>query len=161
MANYKSKHKHSDNDRFISYILIGFAVTFFIIILSVILFNLFSKELDYSSFTHIEDEVSIYNMPEEEYIVYFYTEECGACKALKYEVLQFADSNNQDVTVYFVDLDIVRESGSLNIPSEVEYTPTIMVIVNGITKDIAVGAGDTDIPAVFDAINDGTYQYIN
>jgi len=161
MANYKSKKKHGDNDRFVSYILIGFAVTFFIIILSVILFNLFSKELDYDSFTHIENELSVYNLPEDEYIVYFYTENCGACKALKYDVLEFADSNNQDVEVYFVDLDIVRSSGVLDVPDQVEYTPSIMVIVNGVARDLVVGAGDTEIPAVFDAINNGTYQYIN
>ena len=161
MANYKSKNKHGNSDRFISYILIGFAVTFFIIILSVILFNLFSKELDYDSFTHIEDQLTVFNMPEDEYIVYFYTVNCGACKALKYDVLEFADSNNKDVEVYFVDLDIVRSSGVLNVPDQVEYTPSIMVIVDGVAKDLVIGAGETDIPALFDSINNGTYQYIN
>ena len=161
MANYKSKSKHHTSDRFISYVLIGFAATFFIIIISIILYNMFSKELDYTSVTHIEDQTSVYNMPEDEYLVYFYTANCGACKALKYDVLGFADNNKNDVKVYFVDLDVVRSTQILTVPAEIQYTPSIMVIVNGINRDIIIGAGDDGIPAVFDAINEGTYQYFD
>lgn len=156
MANYKSGFKKKKNNRFVSYIFVGFAIAFFILIISVVLYNMFTKELDYSSFTHIEYEQTIYDMDEDEYLVYFYTEECGACIALKQEVLEFADSNNADVEVYFVDLNIVVSGGTLSVPAAVTHTPTLIIIKDGVLVDLIMGARDYEIPAIFDEINAGS-----
>ncbi len=161
MANYKSGYKKKKNDRFVSYIFIGFAITFIILIISVVFYNIFTRELEYTSFTHIEYEQTIYDMPEDEYLVYFYTEECGACIALKQEVLEFADDNNADIEVYFVDLDIVNSGGTLFVPDAVTHTPTLIVVKDGLPVDLIMGASEDDIPAVFDEINAGSIIYLD
>ncbi|GEM_PF-816672 len=163
MAKSKNKYKKKSEDKFVSYMLIGFSVAFFVIIVSVILFNIVNKPLDYGSFNHIENEQTIYTESEDQYLVYFYTEECSACKTLKFEILSFADSNTNNVKVYLVDLDIVRASGNLTIPTEIQYTPSVVLISNGVFADFASGAGEnpSEIPALLDEINAGLNAFIN
>ncbi len=156
MAEYKSGFKRHSDDRFMSYVLIGFAVAFFIIIISVILFNMLSTELEYSSFDRIEDYSEITNMNEDKYLVYFYSEECYYCKEIKYDVLEFADKNNEGIKVYFLDAGNV--TGYNNI-SGMDGTPSMLMVVNGQLVDLV--GGSTQILGVFDQINSGTYLYIN
>jgi|LGVF01.2.fsa_nt_gb thiol-disulfide isomerase/thioredoxin len=156
MAEYKSGFKRHSNDRFMSYVFIGFAVAFFIIIISVILFNMLSTELEYTSFDRIEDYSDITNMNENEYLIYFYSEECYYCKEIKYDVLEFADENNEGIKVYFLDAGNV--TGYNNI-SGMDGTPSILMVVNGQLVDLV--GGSTQILSVFEQINSGTYLYIN
>ncbi|MCK5761572.1 MAG: thioredoxin family protein [Candidatus Izimaplasma sp.] len=156
MAEYKSGFKRHSDDRFMSFLLIGFAVAFFIIIISVIMFNLLSTELEYSSFDRIGDYSEITNMNEDEYLVYFYSEECYYCKEIKYDVLEFADENSAGIKVYFLDAGNV--TGYNNIAG-MDGTPSILMVVNGQLVDLV--GGSTQILSVFDQINSGTYLYIN
>ena len=50
MTTKKNNIKSKSGDKFLTYMLIGFAVAFFVIILSMILFNAFDKTLNYDSF---------------------------------------------------------------------------------------------------------------
>ena len=43
MATTKKKHKKQGNDKFVSYVVIGFAIAFFLILVSMILFNAFAN----------------------------------------------------------------------------------------------------------------------
>ncbi len=162
MTDANKKYKKKSEDKFISYILIGFSVAFFAVILGVILFNLNNKPLVYDNFTHIEDKQTIYTESEDQYLVYFYQDECGGCKVLKPEILSFADSNKNDLKVYFVNTYVARTTGNLVIPTEIHYTPSIMLISNGVYVDFAVGAGEesNEIPALLDEINAGENAYI-
>jgi len=156
MAESKKKYKKKSEDKFISYILIGFSVAFFVIILSVVLFNLISNPLDYGSFDSIEDGALITTQSESEYLVYYYTEDCFYCKEIKQQVLEFANENNEGVKVYF--MDGVNVNGSLYV-NGLTGTPAFITIVNGQIVDLVGGA--VDIPAAFDEINDGSYLYFN
>ena len=156
MANYKSGYKRKGSDRFISYILMGFAVTFFIIIVSLILYNVFSKSLDYSSFDRIEDYSLIDEMPEDEYLVYYYTVSCYYCKEIKEEVLDFADDNNRGIKVYFIDAENVTGT---NYIAGMDGTPSLLTVINGQIVNLVGGA--TDIPNTFRDINNGSYLYFN
>ncbi|MCK5761518.1 MAG: thioredoxin family protein [Candidatus Izimaplasma sp.] len=156
MAEYKRGFKRQGNDRFTSYIFIGFVIAFFVLIVSIILFNVFNKELDYSSFDYIEDYQEITTMPEDEYLVYFYSEGCGHCQQIKYDVLEFADDNNENIKVYFLDAGIA--SGYNNI-SGMNGTPSVLLIVDGQLIDLV--AGDTSILSLFDQVNGGTYLYLD
>ena len=156
MAEYKSGFKRQPNDRFISYILIGFAATFFVIIVSVIMFNLLSKDLEYSNFDRIPDYSLITNMPEDEYLVYFYSDDCYYCKEIKFQVLEFADNNNAGIKVYLLDAGNVTGYNSV---SGMDGTPTVLMVVNGQLVDLV--GGSTQIISVFDEINGGTYLYLN
>ena len=156
MANYKKGFKPKKEDRFISYMLIGFAAVFFVIILSIILYNVFAQPLDYERFDRIEDYSLITQMPEDEYLVYYYSPECYYCKEIKMDLLNFADENDADIKVYF--LDQYNVTGTNNVPG-MDGTPTIITIRNGQLVDLSPGA--TGILNVFNEINNGTYIYID
>lgn len=156
MATYKNGHKKSSNDKFFSYILIGFAITFFIILISMVLFNIFDDTLDYDSFEQVGDYSQIQLMEENQYLVYWYSETCPACINIKEAILEFADNNNAGIKVYFMDAD--KTSGS-NYITQMTGTPSLITIVNGVIVDLNVGY--VDIPVILEQINNGTYSYIN
>lgn len=156
MATYKNGHKKQSNEKFFSYVLIGFAITFFVILISMIIFNAFDKTLTYGSFDTVDDYLSIQTQEEDQYLVYWYTETCTACIAIKTEVLEFADSNEAGVKVYFMD---ASKATGTNYITQMTGTPSVIVVVDGIIVDLALG--NESIPELFDAINDGTYTNIN
>ena len=156
MATYKNGHKRNKNDKFLSYVLIGFAITFFVILISMVLFNSFNTTLDYDSFDTVDDYYEIQTMDEDKYLVYWYTETCPACIAIKQQVLDFADSNEAGIKVYFMDASVT--TGTNYIP-QMTGTPSLLTIVNGVIVDLNIGSDL--IPATFDSINLGTYADIN
>ena len=156
MAEYKSGFKRQSNDRLFSYVLIGFAVAFFVVIVSLILFSVFSKELTYDSFDHIDNYSNITQMDEDRYLVYFYSDVCHYCNDIKPQVLEFADENGANVKVYF--LDAGSAEGINTIPG-MDGTPTLLMIVDGHLVDMV--SGTTSIISIFDQINGGTYAYLN
>ncbi len=156
MANYKSGFKRKENDRFVSYILIGFTATFFVIILSVILYNAFSKDLEYDSFDRIEDYSLIGDMPESEYLVYYYSDNCYYCSKIEIEVLSFADDNNRNIKVYFLDAGNV--TGYNNVPG-LNGTPSLVTVINGQMVDLS--SGSVKIVETFEKIDEGSYIYLN
>ncbi len=156
MATYKNGFKHKKDERFVTYVLIGFAVTFFVILVSIILYNVIAKPLEYSSFDTIDDYALITSKPESEYLVYYYSETCPACAKIKQDALEFADKNNAGVKVYFMDAG--KTTGQNNIPGMDGY-PSMLTVINGNIIDLT--SGYVDIPAVFEQINNGTYAYIN
>jgi len=156
MAKNKSGFKKKSEDRFISYILIGFSVVFFVIILSIVLYNVLAQPLDYDSFETIENFSLVNQMPESEYLVYYYTEDCTFCKQIKTAVLEFADDNNAGIKVYFIDGYNVT---GINTVPGMEGTPSLVTVRNGVVVNLVAGA--VDIPNTFDEINAGTYGYLN
>jgi len=156
MATYKNGHKKQSNDKFLSYALIGFAITFFVILISLVIFNAFDKTLAYDSFDTVDNYSYIQTQEEDQYLVYWYSESCPACSAIKDEVLEFSDSNEAGIKVYF--MDAANASGT-NYITQMTGTPSMIVVVDGIIVDLALG--NTQIPELFNAINNGTYSNIN
>ena len=156
MATYKNGHKRQSNDKFLSYVLIGFAITFFVILISLAIFNAFDKTLTYGSFDTVDNYAYIQTQEEDQYLVYWYSETCPACTAIKAEVLEFADSNEAGIKVYFMD---AGSAEGTNYISQMTGTPSIVVVVNGLIVDLALG--NESIPQLFDEINNGTYSNIN
>ena len=156
MATYKNGHKKKSNDKFLSYVLIGFAITFFVILISMILFNSFDDTLDYDSFDTIDDYSQIQLKSESQYLVYWYSETCPACTAIKQEVLDFADENEAGIKIYF--MDAAKTTGT-NYITQMTGTPSLLTVVNGVIVDLNVGSDL--IPKTFDEINNGSYSNIN
>lgn len=150
-TNYKSKN----GDKFLTYTLIGFAVAFFAIILSLILFKIFDKTLKYDSFDALPRQSALLTQSEDQYLVYYYTESCHYCQEIKTEVLNFANENNANIKVYFWDGAVLGTAPY----TEIEGTPAMIMVSNGRVVDIINGY--IQIPATFDLINAGTYSYIN
>jgi len=149
MATYKNGHKRQKNDKFLSYILIGFAVTFFVILISIVLYNSFNEDLDVSN---------MLDMKEEQYLIYFYSDTCSYCIEIKDEVAAFRESNNADIKLYYLNSGNLKdgEYQYLYDTYEVSGTPTLLTIVDGVVVSTTNGVTDA-----FDQINNGIYGYIN
>lgn len=149
MATYKNGHKREKNDKFLSYILVGFAITFFVILISIVLYNSLNEKLDVSN---------MLDMKEEQYVVYFYSDICSYCIEIKDEVAAFRESNSADITLYYLNSANISnaEYQYLYDTYDVSGTPTLLTIVNGAVVSIT-----NDVTDVFDQINNGVYGYIN
>ena len=159
MAKYKKGHKKQKGDKFLTYVLIGFAVTFVAVLASLILFNAFDNTIDYNSFDTVDDYSQVASQDEDRYLVYWYTERCPACINIKQEVLDFADSNVEGIKVYFMDASKTSGVNIINYHTQLTGTPSMLTVVNGVIVDL--NSGSDTIPAIFDDINDGTYSVDN
>lgn len=100
------------------------------------------EALDYSDFTEymIFEADTQLSLDHYDYYLYFYQLQCGGCNAIKQEVLSKIELLESD-HIYLVQ---VTPPGTNDIhPSiHVEYTPSLVWIVNGEVEDIFVGPED-------------------
>ena len=109
-----------------------------------------------SDFDTIDDYSQIQLKSESQYLVYWYSETCPACTAIKQEVLDFADENEAGIKIYF--MDAAKTTGT-NYITQMTGTPSLLTVVNGVIVDLNVGSDL--IPKTFDEINNGSYSNIN
>jgi thiol-disulfide isomerase/thioredoxin len=161
MATYKAGYKRSGgNDKFLTYVIVGFGAAIVAIILGLIIYNVVVDELEYSSFDSISSYQEVTSQSEQQYLVYYYSESCGACKSIKASVLDYADKLN--IKVYFFDavgatgVNVIRHPDTLE---EMQYTPTLLTVKNGVLVDMNVGG--TDVVDTLEDIDLGTYNKID
>jgi thiol-disulfide isomerase/thioredoxin len=161
MATYKAGYKRSGgNDKFLTYVIVGFGAAIVAIILGLIIYNVVVDELEYSSFDSISSYQEVTSQSEQQYLVYYYSESCGACKTIKASVLDYADKLN--IKVYFFDavgatgVNVIRHPDTLE---EMQYTPTLLTVKNGVLVDMNVGG--TDVVDTLEDIDLGTYNKID
>ena len=149
------------DSKFLIYIIGGFVVAFSGLALALVIYNTANPTLDYNDMEQLDSFVDTYNQEEDVYLVYFYSETCPACQRIKSEVLRFADDNNADVPVYFVDLAKVSLPANVNdILTGYRGTPHMEIVMNG-NYFGASASGSSEIPNLFDEINSGLNDYIN
>lgn len=149
MATYKSK-KHG-NDKFVSYIIIGFAIAFFAILISMVIYNSFNDEFENSP---------LLDMPEEQYLVYLYSDSCSHCLLIKDEVAAFSNNNAANIKLYYLNTTDLKEGEFqyLDDTFGVNGTPSMFTVVNGEVVDVSIGSAE--IPNTFYKINSNTYTQI-
>lgn len=151
MATYKEKNKRNSNGKFIAYVMIGFAIAFFAILIALIIYN---------SNNNTFDDSPLLNMPEEQYLVYLYSDSCSHCLAIKDDVAAFSSGNAADMKLYYLNSSDLRD-GEFQYLSDTYGaggTPAMFTIVDGKVVDLLLGS--LEIPNTFDAINNGTYSKI-
>ncbi len=146
MASYKSVRK---KDNFLLKLGITFGGILAVLVLSLVLYDTFSQELDYDSFDHVDSFQEFTQQPENEYLVYYYSERCEACKLIKNDVMTFADSNAANMKMYFADADNL--SGTNNYPG-LTGTPGILHVVNGVVQ-YPIQTGAQSVQTVMAEIN--------
>ncbi len=141
--------------------LIGLVGLFFVLIITLVVYNLVTVQYDYNDeqFNQIDEWVSfrLMEMPEDEYILlYNYDEFCAACNELKQDVLKFANSNNNDIAMYFADVrkQSLAENAFLN-PAPTESIPHMALLYNG--QIVVQRTGVSNILDLLKAIDDGEY----
>ena len=161
MATYKSGYKKSSNsDKFLTYLIVGFGAVVAAIIIGLIMYNIFTDELEYDSFDELSSYQDITSQSEQEYLVYYYGVNCGACITIKASVLNYADK--LDIKVYFLEaggasgINLIRDPDT---SEEMKYTPTLLTIKDGVLVDMNVG-GDTVVDTL-EEIDLGTYSELD
>lgn len=152
--------KKSKKDNFLRNIIVGFGVVFVTLIVAVLLIDNFGPKNDYGDFDQINGAINVYTQDEDAYAVYFYSETCGGCIAVKSEVIDFGNSNNLDLKVYMldaykngspIDTSYVQGPGGVGLTS----TPTLMLFESGQMIEFIVGADN--VRNFFGAVEDGSY----
>lgn len=137
-----SNKNRKSSDNLIRNILIVFGSIFTILIVSLIIFNVTSEELKYSDFKEVKSYNEISTIQDQKYLLYFYSESCGACQSIKTQSLNFFNENEKDLPVYMIDANrISGTKDSLDLPESktLTSTPTLMVVENGIIIKFLVG----------------------
>ncbi len=93
---------------------------------------------DYDEFDHLSSFSEVETQAEGTYLVYYYSVSCGYCNQIKEEVLDFAESNDANMKVYFINAAEVPSQGSYNITG----TPSLLYIVDNEFEDKISGAYD-------------------
>ncbi len=151
MATFKNKNKKRGNDKFLSYAVIGFAIAFFVILIGLVLYNSFNDKFENSP---------LLDMPEEQYLVYLYSDNCSYCVLIADDVAEFSESNNEDLKLYYLNTSELAagEFEYLDKTYGANGTPALFTVVNGEVVDLQ--SGSINIPNTFDSINNGTYSKI-
>lgn len=157
----KGSFAKSNNDRFLTYMVVGFAAIIVTLVVGLILYNVFNEELTYESFDHITSFYDIEDQNEDQYLVYFYSEACSYCNTIKSQVLNFADDNEAGVKVYFLDNlvatgkdRIVRDPDTL---ATMDGTPSIITVVDG--QITHMSPGYDQVLDTLEAINNDSYDF--
>lgn len=151
MATYKNNHKKKGNEKFVSYVIIGFAVAFFAVLISLLVYNSLNNEFENSP---------LLDMPEEQYLVYLFSDNCSHCILIKDEVAAFSNDNAAGIKLYYLNAKDLKngEFEYLNKKYDVNGTPSMFTVVDGKVVDVSIGS--SAIPSTFNAINSGTYAQI-
>ncbi len=158
--------RKNNSDKVLMYSIIGiFAV---IIILSIALIITSNAENDdpvdeelysYSQFQHLSNYDTLDDQSEDVYGVYFYSETCGACTAIKEQVLEMAASNNSGLKIYLLDAG-ARPSGDIDRiildGEDLSHTPTMLVYRDG--ELVELYEGSAVILPFIDDVERGNYS---
>jgi thiol-disulfide isomerase/thioredoxin len=157
----RSDRMKKNESKFLLYIVGGFVVAFVGLVLALVIYNGANPSLSYKDMEQLDSFVDTYNQEEDVYLVYFYSETCPACQDIKREVLAFADNNNYDVPVYFVDLARVSFPANRDeILTGYRGTPHMEIVLNGNYIGF-YASGSVQIPNLLDEINSGQNEVIN
>jgi len=149
-------------DNFISTLFKVFGGVIILLVVGLIIFNALKVEYGYNDFQHLSNFQAIDDMPEDQYLVYYYGENCGHCTLIKEQVLRFANKNEAGIKVYLMDSANTSGVNTVVHPDtgkEMTGTPSMITVVDGVIVDLNVGS--EAIPELLDAINEGTYTEIN
>lgn len=139
-------------------LLIGFGSVFLILIGAWIGSDM--ATVKYNDFEQITEYEEVDKQEEDLYAVYYYYDECGACKSIKAETLDFASGNNYDIKFY--RLHAYQTSGNkdyitiLNGGTQMNSTPTLLLFKDGVLIDYLVGADD--IKLFYNQVENGSYD---
>ena len=166
MAQYKSGYKRKGNDdRFFTYLIVSIAAFFVLVLGGIGIYTIVNPALNYDDFKDvtIERYAEITQMPEDQYIVYYYGVECGHCIEIKQDVLNFANQNEANIKVYLLESssdDFANNNITHPVTGrQMSGTPSMVTVVNGVVVDLNVGR-DVVVDLI-DKINEGSYSLID
>lgn len=115
-------------------------------------------DLEYEEFDHLTNLNTLEDQDESVYAVYYYQVNCGACVAIKQEILQLVKSNDSNLKIYLVDAtNTVGTKDHIVINGEdLSHTPTMLVYRDG--KLVDLFEGGTAMQPFIDDVERGNYS---
>jgi len=152
-----SSNKQKDN--FLRNVIIGSAVVLAVLMGAIFLMDATDKTLTYEDFQQVGYYELINSMPESDYIVYFYSEDCSHCNAIKADTMEFGRDNNLDLPLYLLDASTTLGDRTIvNLGGQqMNGTPTLLVIHDNQLVDYYIG--DTPILAFYEGVGNGSYTF--
>lgn len=165
MAEYKQGYKRKNNNqKWVNYSIYGLIGAAVIAILVLIGNAILNPALQYEDFADVTidtmDEITV--QEEDSYLVYYYGEDCGYCKTIKKQVLEFADENDNNIKVYLIESAEDKDPTVIVHPTTsvpMTGTPSMVTVKNGVVVDI--NAGPDLILDLIEQVNEGTYGHLN
>ncbi len=157
MATYKKGFKKQNTETILLQVIIGIIIAVFAFVAIALIYDTATQWKDYSYYTNISEYEGIleYTNGEDEaledYLVYFYYEDCTNCQSIKTDSLRLANKLNRNSEVFFLadttamtDEDDYLETflDSVDLSDSEFGTPALLIVVDGEFYGIYVGAGD-------------------
>jgi len=153
----KTHRKKEDN--FLRNVLIIFGSVFVILMGVMIYYNI--TALDYDDFEQVGSYNNVETQSEDIYAVYYYSTTCGACAAIKEDILKFAKENEFGMKVYLMSyqetLDIDGRSFIIKPDGEAlgSSFPGLLIYSDG--EMVEYLGGTTEINDFMDEVASGDY----
>ncbi|MBN2696771.1 MAG: hypothetical protein JXR38_04450 [Bacilli bacterium] len=172
MATYKKGFKKQTSEQMLLQVIVGIIIAVFAIVAVAFIYDLTVGSREYDDFTHITEydlvleQKDADQVPLEDYLVYFYYDDCSACASIKDDALKIVAKLNKDSQTVFLanttemtDEDENQDAFLDDILEDSLLTPTIVVIADGEFEEAVVGADE--VMELLEQVKDGTYAPFN
>ncbi len=164
MAEYKKGFKKTkgNDDKFLTYVIVAFAAVILALLGGLAIYRIANPPLKYDDFPALTSFEQITEMPEDEYIVYFYGVNCSHCITIKEDVLDFAHENDAGIKVYLLESSVPQDENDIVDPitsAPMNGTPAMITVVDGNIVDL--NSGWTLVLDLIEKINEGSYGLID
>lgn len=153
MATYSKGYKKQNTETVLLKVIIGVIAAVFVFVAIAFIFDSTTKWKEYDYFTNITEVEGITEYTNggsealEDYVVYFYANDCVNCSDIKTDVLKAGNKINKDSEMFFLAntdslTDLTDElSDFLSLVGETELgTPMLLVISDGEVYEAYMGS---------------------
>ncbi len=117
MATYTKGFKKKNSEQALLLTIVGIIGVVLLIVGAVFIYDLATDTGSYDDFSHIEaydlvlNQLDDQNVAIQDYLVYFYSDDCGNCKEIKHDVLKLSEKiNGEETIVFFVNASTIKET---------------------------------------------------
>ncbi len=173
MATYTKGFKKKNSEQALLLTIVGIIGLVILVVAAVFIYDLATDTGSYEDFTHIESYDLILNQLDsenvllEDYLVYFYSDNCPNCLEIKKEALKLAEKiDGKIVPVFFVNASTLKETVTgdkddfldiINLSSI--RTPMVISVASGDFKEVYTGT--TNVIDVLKSVEAKTYIPFN
>ncbi|XMB71495.1 hypothetical protein RJI07_05105 [Mycoplasmatota bacterium WC30] len=174
MATYKKGFKKQNSETVLLKIIIGIIVAVFTFVIIAFVYDSSTQWKDYSEYTQITEYADIFDYTNggdeelEDYVIYFYSNDCVNCANVKNDVLRDGSRLNKDSEMFFIANADEMTDGEAEFDAYLDVldvvatdygTPLLLVIVDGEFSEVFIGS--SDVVEAIDGIEAGTYAGFN
>ena len=173
MATYTKGYKKKNSEQALLLTIVGIIGVVLLIVGAVFIYDLATKTGSYDDFEHIEsyeyvlENLDDQNVAIQDYLVYFYSDDCSNCIEIKREVLKLSEKiNGEETIIFFVNASTIKETVSGDKADFLDAanlssirTPMVISVVGG--EFLESFTGTTNVLQVLESVEAGTYTPFN